>query len=131
LGSREPLVVSGVTGAGDFLYVSYLDPKHVAVGFDHWGAGGLIGRPVEIDYGKSHRMALTMGSLHRPGGGADRETLVRVSIDGQVALEGRSPCHPSKASQIRIGANPIGGSTCGPTFTGTLISVARGTEAVR
>jgi hypothetical protein len=127
-GTREPLVVSGVTGAGDFLYVSYLDARHVAIGFDHWGTGGLIGRPIEIDYGQPHRVALSMGSLHPPGGSPDRDSLVRVSIDGRVALEGRSPGYPSTASQIRIGSNPIGGSTCGPTFTGTLISVVGGIE---
>jgi hypothetical protein len=124
-GSREPLVVSGVAGAGDLLYVSYVDSSHVAVGFDHWGVGGFLGRPIKLDYGKPHRVGLTMGSLYPPGASPEHSTLVRVTIDGQVALEGRSPCHPSSAPQIRIGFNPIGGSTCGPAFTGQLITEAR------
>ncbi len=127
-GAREPLVVSGVTGAGDLLYVSYLDATHVAIGFDHWGVGGLIGPPFELDYAQPHRVWLTMGSLYPPGSNGDRATRVRVTIDGRVALEGRSPCHPSTAPQIRIGVNPIGGSTCGPTFTGEIRALVRSRE---
>jgi hypothetical protein len=124
-GTREPLVVSGVSGAGDLLYVSYLDSHHVAINLDHWGLGGLNGPPVEIDYAQPHRLSLTMGSLYPPGGDSDRASRVQVTIDGRVALTGRMRSHPSEPSQIRIGSNPIGGSTCGPAFTGQMLSVER------
>jgi hypothetical protein len=128
-GRCEPLVVSGVTGAGDFVYVKYLDSRHVAIGFDHWGIGGIVGPPIEIDYAQAHRLSLTMGSLYPSGGDRGRASLVRVTIDGHAALEGRSPCHPSTAEQIRIGVNAIGGSTCGPIFSGRFLSIERLAES--
>jgi hypothetical protein len=128
LGTAEPLVVTGEAGAGDFIYVSYLDPNHVSVGFDHWGVGGLMGQPFELDYGQTHRIAITMGSLYPPGTGSKWQGLVRVKIDGNTALEGKFRCYPSKSDQIRIGKNPIGGSTCGPAFTGQILSVERAPE---
>ena len=52
-------------------------------------------------------------------------TRVRVRLDGRAVLEGESPCHPSERTQIRLAENPIGGSTCGPRFTGQVRAVER------
>jgi hypothetical protein len=128
IGTQEPLVVTGVSGAGDLIYVRYVDPRHVSIGFDHWGVGGFTGPPIELDYGQTHRVAITMGSLYPPGGDPGRATLVRVTIDGRVALEGHSAGHPSAPRQNRIGINPIGGSTCGPRFTGRILAIERTLE---
>jgi hypothetical protein len=128
-GRTEPLVVSGATGAGDFIYVKYVDSHHLAIGFDHWGIGGIVGPPLEIDYAQAHRISLTMGSLYPPVGDPGRRSLVRVTIDGRVALEGQSPCYRSTSEQIRIGVNAIGGSTCGPVFSGRFLSIERSADS--
>ncbi len=125
LGSHDPIVVTGVTGAGDLIYVHYIDSRHLVFGFDHWGVGGFIGQPVELDYGQPHHLEITMGSLYGaspPAGWADR---VRVRLDGRTVLSGNSPTHPSTAAQVRLLENPIGGSTCGPVFLGRTISIER------
>jgi hypothetical protein len=127
-GVADPLVVTGVTGKGDMLYVRYLDDKHVAFGFDHWGIGGKLSAPVELDYGPAHRLELTMGSLYPADSPAGLRTLFRVRLDGKTVLEGDSPCHPTSRENIRLGVNPIGGSTCGPTFNGKIISLARSAQ---
>ena len=123
LGASEPLVVTGVTGAGDILYVRYLDGTHVGLGFDHWGVGGFSGPPVKVDFNQSHRLEITIGFLYPAGVSAARAVLVRVKLDGQVVLDGTSPCHPSDPGAIQVGRNPIGGSTCGPIFTGRILSL--------
>jgi hypothetical protein len=125
LGTREPLVVTGVTGAGDIAYVHYLDSTHVLFGFDHWGVGDIEGVPVEIDYGRSHRLAITFGSLFEPGSALNQSEQILVRMDGRPVLEGRYPCHPSTADRIRVGVNPIGGSSCGPAFTGRILDLER------
>jgi hypothetical protein len=124
-GTQEPLVVTGRTGAGDFVYARYVDAHHVAFGFDHWGIGGLVGAPLAIDYSRSHRVAITFQSLYPEDSPGHASRLVRVSVGGRTALEGTYPCHPSLADQITIGRNLIGGSTCGPAFSGTILSVER------
>jgi hypothetical protein len=125
LGTAEPLVVTGLTGAGDMVYVRYVDAQHVVFGFDHWSIGGLVGEPVPIDFKKSHRIEITIGSLYPVSAPARWHTRVRVRLDGRAVLEGESPCHPSERTQIRLAENPIGGSTCGPRFTGQVRAVER------
>jgi hypothetical protein len=125
LGTQEPLVVTGVTGAGDFVYVRYADANHIIFGFDHWGIGGILGKPVEVDYGQTHRLAVTFQALYAPGSVLHNSDRVRVLLDGKPVLEGRFACHPSTVEQVKIGTNTIGGSTCGPDFTGRILSVER------
>ncbi len=131
MGVTDPLVVTGLTGAGNIIYVRYLDAKHVSFGFDHWGIGAINGAPVEIDYGQSHRLEVTMGSLYAPGVREELRTLIRVKLDGKTVLEGKSPTHPSTPGQIRLLENLIGGSTCGPVFNGRMIPVERLAEPRR
>jgi len=55
-GLQEPLVATGVTGAGDIVYVRYVDDRRdPAFGFDHWGVGGTMSAPVEIDSLRAHQ----------------------------------------------------------------------------
>jgi len=130
IGTQEPLVVTGVTGAGDLIYIRYVDARRVMCGFDHWGTGGIQGSPVEVDYGKTHRLSISFQALYAPDSPEHHSDAVRVLIDGKPALEGRYVCHPSSADRIKIGANPIGGSTCGPLFTGRILKVERLAEAL-
>lgn len=125
LGSTEPVVVTGATGIGDLLYVKYLDSGHISFGFDHWGVGGLSGPPVDVDLGLPHHLEVAMSSLFPPGGAGPWTHRVVVRMDGATVLEGVSDCHPSWPDQIEIGRNSIGGSTCGPIFTGRILAIER------
>jgi hypothetical protein len=125
-GAAEPLVVTGVPGAGDFIYVRYLENDKLLFGFDHWGIGGLLGKPVVIDLWKPHRLRMTMGALYPPTEDAGEwRTRVEVKLDETVVLAGTYTCHPSTRTQIRIGENSIGGSTCGPRFSGQIQKIER------
>ena len=118
----DPLVVTGCGGAGDFIYVQTLDPSHVRFGFDHWALGGVASPPVKVDLGAAHDVVVTMGSLHDSLQPAERPWRDRIAVwlDGRLVLKGRSLCHPTTREQIRLGYNPIGGSTTGPVFRGTI-----------
>ena len=125
-GASEPLVVTGVEGKGNLIYLRYLEGGRLIFGFDHWGVGGLVGKPVTLDLKKSYRLRITMGSLYPAGAevGAWR-TRIEVKLDDAVVLEGTYACHPSTRVQVRIGENPIGGSTCGPSFSGRILKLER------
>jgi hypothetical protein len=125
IGTNEPLVVTGITGKGDFIYVMYTDANHITLGYDHWAVGGIVGKPMEIDYGETHHLSITMGSLYPPGSDQRWSRIERVLVDGKTALDVEMPAYPSASDQIRIGKNPIGGSTCGPQFTGQILSIER------
>lgn len=141
-GRSEPLVTSGLTGAGNFLYVRYLDDRHVQFGFDHWGLKGVLGETIEIEPDRWYRLTLSMGSLYPPRddpwfaeqtGVAAKAVKGRVTIlmDDRLVLSTDSPAHESPAAFVRVGVNGIGGSTTGPDFTGTIRSSKRVSPATR
>jgi hypothetical protein len=125
LGRGDPLVVTGVSGSGDFVYVKYVDLGHVIIGFDHWGVGGSLSEPIEVSYNDVHRIAISMDSLYPPEVRSHMPATVRVSLDGDEVLEAPWHCYPSRDEDITIGKNEIGGSTCGAEFTGRILSVER------
>lgn len=125
IGLSEPLVVTGEKGAGDFVYVNYVDLHHIIVGFDHWAHGGFQSDPIEVDYGVVHHIAVNMDSLYPAGSASASPGRVHVSIDGEVVLDQKGRCYPSGSDEIRIGENTIGGSTCGPVFSGQVLSIER------
>jgi hypothetical protein len=125
IGTNEPLVVTGRSGAGDFIYLRYLDGNHLSLGFDHWSVGGVVSPPIEVSYGQAHRFGITMGSLYPEGSAARGQRILRVLLDGKVALEGVRDTYPSTPDDIEVATNHIGGSTCGPQFTGRVLSLQR------
>jgi hypothetical protein len=115
-GGREPLLVTGRTGAGDSIYVVYADDSHIRFGYDHWGTPGAMSPPVAIDYGVTHDLTISMSSLDPPG--SRTRDAVGVTCDGDVALNAPGRAYPARPDEIAIGTNSIGGSACDPQFNG-------------
>ena len=132
-GRNEPLVVTGVTGKGDFIYVRYEDARHIRIGLDHWLVGGPLSEPVEIDYGLPHELTISMGSLLVPPNPQRTDSLAvarlrthgLVQLDGKTIIAGVSAFHPTKPEQITLGANRIGGSTSESLFYGDILLAER------
>jgi hypothetical protein len=135
-GRNEPLLVTGRPGAGDALYVHYIDGRHLSVGYDHWNAGGPLGAPLELDYAATHVLDLSLGSLYPAAGSPawgqisparERELLQSVSVvlDGKPALRVSQTAYPATAPEIHAATNPIGLSTSDATFTGEIAEEKR------
>jgi hypothetical protein len=135
-GGSEPLVTTGETGAGDFVYVVYLDPQHIKFGFDHWGVRGFGSDPMALDFSKPHDVEISIGSLFPADGdilfGNLEETAVEalkervlVKLDGATVIDAVSNCYESPPDLVTIGRNEIGGSTTGPAFTGKILMQSR------
>jgi hypothetical protein len=123
--AADPLIVTGRTGKGDFLYVQVIDSHHLHFGFDHWGVGGLRSPAVEADLAAPHEVVLTMDALYAPTQSAAGPWRGQVAIwlDGRRVLEGASPCHPATPEEIVLAYNLIGGSTTGLAFRGSIAGV--------
>jgi hypothetical protein len=132
----EPIVSTGVQGAGDILYVIYSDPGHVRIGFDHWSGGGPLTAPISIDYAREHRLDVSMGSLLPAAdagtyAGKAPETVqalkqqLRVRLDGKIVMEASSDFYESTPQQIAVGKNAINASTCNLQFTGQIAHQAQ------
>jgi hypothetical protein len=124
IGLREPLVVTGTTGRGDIFYVEYLDQSHVRFVLDHWGVGAVESGPVTVTPDYIQIVEIAMGSLFPPDDKAMKNRLV-VRVNGDTVLDRATAFHDVPLSTQTLGTNTIGGSTCGPAFTGKIVSVQR------
>jgi hypothetical protein len=99
-GQCEPLIVTGQTGAGDFIYVRYLDDNQVAFVFDHWGYPNREGKAVRVTPGRCY----TIEAELRAG---DAEIV--CLLDGEEVLAVNSDIYPLGPTDFRVGENRIGG----------------------
>ena len=135
-GRSEPLVVTGRTGAGDFVLVKHLGDQSIAFAFDHWGRGGPRSLPVGILPDAVYDIEIQMGSLYPnsvslfsaifPGSNYNEvKNLLVVKLNGAEVLRYRSDFYPSTASEVKIGKNVIGGGICANHFSGDIIASSR------
>ncbi|HMD60248.1 MAG TPA: hypothetical protein VKG78_02395, partial [Opitutaceae bacterium] len=130
IGRHEPLLTTGRTGAGDLVFVIYEDESHVRIGHDHWGAAAKTSAALALDYNLPHEIWISSGALYPTPGDdafwrgldtASRQRLksaVSVVLDGQSVLSSATQAYPSAPTEVTIGKNRIGGSTCDADFSG-------------
>lgn len=123
--AREPLLVTGVTGAGDFVYVQYLGENLIRLGVDHWGSVGIRTEPFRVDFGVEHTIEIAMGALFPAMTEDSRREHVRLLFDGTKVLESTQDTYDSSPYDVTIGTNAIGGSTCDYAFTGRILETER------
>lgn len=132
----EPIVSTGSTEVGDFIYVIYTDPAHIRIGFDHWFKGGPLSEPIALDFDREHELEISMGSLFPsaddivfldtpPAVVAEVKNRVVVKLDGRTIIDTDGVCYESSPSQVTIGRNEINGTSCGSKFTGEILSIER------
>ena len=119
---REPLVVTGETGRGDFLFVEYLDDGRIRFGLDHWGKATVLSAPLSIERGKEYFVAVELGSFP----GATKADRLEVKVDGVAVWQRQAPFFSVGAEDVFVGKNPIGGTGCAESFSGTILEVVRG-----
>ena len=122
VGTREPLVVTGASNAGDFLFVQYAGENRVVFGYDSWGRGGPTSAPVAYTPGKLTSLIVDMPSLAAVSAnpGQIRDRLV-VTFDGITVLDGPVAFFQRRAQRASFGRNPLGGTSSGPVFSGRLL----------
>jgi hypothetical protein len=132
---HQPLLVTGKAHQGMFVYIVYHDSKHVRIGVDVWGLLGFESDPILTDYYADHEIIIEAGSIYPKNGsiykGKSDEEIKRIKSQLSINFNGLKILHrqintyESKLSEITIGQNTIGGSSCEPNFTGQILSVDR------
>jgi hypothetical protein len=117
-GHCEPLLVTGKTNAGDFIYVRYLDDNQVSFVFDHWGYLNRKSEPVQLIPNRWYTFDVELR-------GGDAEIVYR--LDGEEVLAVNSEVYPMEPSNCRVGDNKIGGGL----FTSEVFSGKIRSEWVR
>ena len=124
---REPLLTTGKTGAGDFVYVEHLSSNKVVFGIDHWGTLGARSKPVSIDPNKFYDLEISLGSLY-PNVFLNKELLnkVEVRLENMVVLEALIEFHPTTKEEVTIGECMIDVYHGASKFSGEVRKVKRG-----
>jgi hypothetical protein len=131
--TSEPLVVSGKTGRGDTIFVSYLPGGQIQFGVDHWGVGSNVGPATPLQVGVTHTLIVSSAVFLPAADSPDWDSTppalrthllstIEVYLDGKRVLDAPWTAYEASDSQITVGENTIGGSTTGPTFSGTVLS---------
>jgi hypothetical protein len=116
-GRSEPLVTTGHAGAGDIVFVTYVDSAHIRVSLDHWGGPLTSSGLIPVDYRAPHEIWVSMDSLNPPGEG---HSPVSVILDGAAVLSSAVAPFPSTQAEVVIGQGLAGGSTEDRTFSGAV-----------
>ncbi len=119
----EPLITTGVTGQGDFLYLIQDSDRSVRLGFDHWGVGGKVSEPLSIDPAKPLTIEASLGSLYPAKATAERRGWLLVRVNGSIVWSEPAEFYAAPPGTIRFGANPIGGSTTSEIFSGDILQL--------
>jgi hypothetical protein len=128
-GAREPILTTGIPGAGNAVYVAYLDDQHIQIGYDHWGIGALTSKPVHVDFAASHRLEISFASLlGKTSNGQERSPHVQILLNGRAVIDAPFGSHHVPPGTIVIGKNAIGVSTCEMQFHGEILSAERGAD---
>ncbi len=122
IGLTEPLVTTGHTGSGDFVYVTYVDGGHILVGHDKWNYGGGKSGLIAVDYLLPQTVEAGLSSLF-PGASGPKKVFVKWN--GVVVYSEDVAAYPSKPDEVTVGQNAIGGSTTLPHFSGEILDVSR------
>jgi len=141
-GRYDPLLVSGVTGAGDFCNVFYPAPGKVAFSHDAWGLGGSASATYTVDLAQEHIVEIDHGGLY-PDPDSNITTpqwaeaargmrnRVRILLNGLVVMDVGDQVHRAAPETVTVGENLLGGSSTAARFSGTLISAEKIKKAER
>ena len=120
-GYADPLLVAGPAGRADAVYVRYASDASLILGLDHWGVGGIESSPIPVDYEELHTLTIDFDALQADA--ARRIGRIRATLNGRVIWDAKTDSYPYTPEPTAYGENPIGVSSCGPAFTGLLLSV--------
>ena len=109
--------------------VEYIDAQTLRFALDHWGSPMQVSQPVRMDFARPHDLEISMTSLATfPDATLVHEVQwgrVRLAVDGEPTWEQGENFFSAEAEEVAIGRNPIGGTSCGPVFTGDVLSAER------
>jgi hypothetical protein len=120
-GATEPLLTSGRPGAGDFIYVTYIDGTHLVVGHDKWNFGGARSRPFVVDPERDQTLEVDLGG-GTPAGARGPVRPVTVRWNGTLLFTDPLGSYPAKPGEVTVGTNLIGGSTTSSRFSGEILA---------
>jgi hypothetical protein len=135
-GTREPVLSSGRTGAGNLLLVESIDDDHVRFSVDFWGYGLSHSEPVPVDKERLHLLGLFVGaSAGRHSWPeewdvseedlARHSRTLRVWLNDQLVWTTMIEHHVDSYDSVALGSNDQGFSTATGSYSRLLLPATR------
>lgn len=113
-GRLEAICVTGTSFRADYIYIEYLDENTARFGLIHTSYPAAIGNWVHFKPGQPQKLQIDMGSLYPPAAHPYYDTLprpqarivqrlVKVTLDGQVALKTTATCFDATSHYPSLG----------------------------
>ena len=133
-GQEEPLLVTGRKGLQDFIYLFYVAPGFLQVGFEAIGRGGPTSALLEVDYSRPVEFEIVLGWEWPPPGahpysdlGAEAVEKLRhiliAKVNGRTAIEAYVDYHPVTGF-YHWGSSPDD-NAFGASYSGTALQISR------
>jgi hypothetical protein len=121
-GKSEPVITSGRTGAGDFLFIRHVAADQVVFGYETWGKPSQISPPVTVPADRRLRLEIEMPGLTQIRGGfAPHTEHLRVVANGTELFNTNVGYKVREPAEIYFAENPIGGTACDEELHGRLV----------
>lgn len=118
----EPLLSLGSPGAGDLVYVTYLEPDKIRLGHDSYGLGVFESEVLRYSPETPTSIEIEVPSLQQD---FDTTTpaMFMVRFADQFAIVTPRTFRPIKPYQVFLGFNGVRSSVVGPQFQGRIVRV--------
>lgn len=120
---RWPLVSTGVSGAGDLIYLEVLANGRMRLAHDNWGGGLWLTPAFAVDRSHPHRLVVQMPPLADDRSDHAQVGPLQLIWDGETQVNSPRRFNPSRSAQNEIGVNAIRASTAAAFFPGRILSV--------
>lgn len=127
----QPILSSGVSGAGNLLFTEVFDASTLRFGLDQWGHAASYSRPLEIDRTRPHLLEIFVGpqaalqswpvewNVERAGL-MTAATRLTVWLDRELVWENEISYHRDSYDFTSVGSNLQGFNTSEAYFSGTI-----------
>lgn len=135
IGTNQPILASGLAGAGNLLFAKILSSDQIQIGLDLWGYGAPVSDIISITGTTPHKFEIFVGPLafRFPWSTSEygeyikhldehRDTLT-VYIDGKFAWSTQIKHHVNSYNYVSIGTNSQGFDTAQAVFSGRIANV--------
>ena len=130
LGSNQPLIASGIAGAGNLLFAKIKSANEIQIGLDAWGYGGPLSNPIKFRVETAHIVQIFIGPLAASYPWEDkasnpdflqmRRSEIQIWIDGEIAWKTKIEHHEDSYQSLNVGSNPQGFSSAYSVFSGKI-----------
>lgn len=117
----EPILTTGKSGSGCFLYLIHLPDNQAQIGYDAWGFGGPISKPFYLHPNRQTKLSAEFPSINstalttRPN-----IAILKVSINDNIVINEKVYYHGTQPEDIIWGNNTIGGTSCSKSLSGSI-----------